>query len=126
MKDEEIGNKIGAWRNLVGLEYISRPEDSPIKAAMTLTGVQVRHMNIDELGEHLVVLDSYYTYLSAHMGQIYSRVQWNGDVYERAKLNQIKPLTDALKVKIDLYKKIYDRKVREAKWRAYNATSDRS
>ncbi len=125
MKDD-LGKEISNWRDNIGLQYISRPEDSPIKSAMNLTGVQIRSMNLDELGEHLVVLDSYYTYLSAHMGQIFSRVQYSGNAIERIKLNQIKPFTESLKVKIDLYKKIYDRKVREAKWRAFNATSDRS
>ena len=126
MEKKEIGGKISNWRNTVGLEFISRPEDNPIIESMSLTGTQIRIMDLDELGEHLVVLDSYYTYLNAQMGQIFSRVQYTGDIFERIKLNQIKPFTEALKVKIDLYKKIYDRKVIEVKWRAFNAAGDRS
>lgn len=125
MTNEELKKQIFSWRNSIGFQFISKPENDPISIAMSLTGANIRSMSIDELGEHLVVIDSYYTYLNAQMGQIFSRVQFNGDKIERVKLNQIKPFTEAVKVKIDLYKKIYDRKVREAKWRAY-ASSSRS
>ena len=123
---DDLGNKISSWRSTVGLNYVSRPENTTIKNAITLSGAQVRQMGLDDFGEHLIVLESYYTYLSAHMGQIFSRVQYTGDSIERIKLNQIKPFVEAIKVKIDLYKKIYDRKVSEVKWRAINDASDRS
>lgn len=126
MENEELKKQIGSWRNKVGLQFISRPENDPIARAMSLTGTDIRLMSIDDLGQHLVVIDGYYTYLNAEMGQIFSRVQFNSSRTERIKLNQIKPVTEAIKVKIDLYKKIYDRKVREAKWRAYNVSSNRS
>lgn len=125
MTNEELGIKIETWRGKVGFKFAQRPETDPIEEAMNLTGRVVSHMTIDELGECLVTLDGYYTYLNAEMGKIFSRVQFNRDAVERIKLNQIKPFTEAVKVKIDLYKKIYDRKVREAKWRAYDATSNR-
>ena len=126
MTNEQLGNKIADWRTKVGFEFAQRPDADPIKKAMSLTGFEIRTMNLDELGEHLVTLDGYYTYLNSEMGKIFSRVQFNRDAFERIKLNQIKPFTESVKVKIDLYKKIYDRKVREAKWRAYNVASDRS
>jgi len=125
MTSEELRNHISTWRSKVGFQFVSRPESDPIAKAMNLTGVDISSMSLDEFGEHLVILDGYYTFLNAEMGQIFSRVQFNGDKNERVKLNQIKPFTEAVKVKIDLYKKIYDRKVREAKWRAYDASSDR-
>ena len=120
-----LGEQIAEWRNRVGFDFATRPDTDPIEIAMSLTGADVRSMELDELGEHLVTLDGYYTYLNSEMGKIFSRVQFSRDATERIKLNQIKPFTEAVKVKIDLYKKIYDRKVREAKWRAYDATSNR-
>ncbi len=119
----DLREKISKWRDGVGFQFISRPSEDPIKAAMTLEGWLIKTMDIDDLGEHLVTLDSYYTYLSAEMGAIFSRVQYSQDREERVKLNQIKPLQEAVKVKIDLYKKIYDRKVREAKWRMNDSSS---
>lgn len=126
MNSEELGKEISAWRNKVGFQFISRPDEDPILKALGLSGQDISSMSFDELGEHLVVLDGYYTYLCSEMGRIFSRVQFSGDRVERIKLNQIKPFTESIKVKIDLYKKIYDRKVREANWRMHNATSDRS
>ncbi len=125
MTKEELGQEIEEWRAKVGFKFVQRPEADPIEEAMSLTGVEVSSMQLDKLGEHLVTIDGYYTYLNAEMGKIFSRVQFNHDPVERIKLNQIKPFTEAVKVKIDLYKKIYDRKVREAKWRAYDAASNR-
>lgn len=125
MTNEELGQKIKEWRGKVGFKFARRPDTDPIEEAMSLTGSEISSMELDKLGEHLVTLDGYYTYLNAEMGKIFSRVQFSRDAVERIKLNQIKPFTEAVKVKIDLYKKIYDRKVREAKWRAYDATSNR-
>lgn len=125
MTNDELGQQIEEWRDKVGFKFAQRPNTDPIEEAMSLTGSEVASMELDKLGEHLVTIDGYYTYLNAEMGKIFSRVQFNRDPTERIKLNQIKPFTEAVKVKIDLYKKIYDRKVREAKWRAYDATSNR-
>ena len=121
----QMKEKMSAWRDGVGFQFISMPEKDPIMLAMNLTGDQITQMSPDELGSHLVTLDGYYTYLSAEMGKIFAVVQFCGDSFERAKLNQVKPLQEAVKVKIDLYKKIYDRKVRETKWRPSDDTGSR-
>lgn len=47
------------------------------------------------------------------MGRIYANVVVTGNAAERAKLNILKPAVEALKVKIETLKKIYDRKIRE-------------
>ena len=125
MKDEEIGSAVHSWRETIGFKFAERPEPDPIARAMSLAGKEIASMSIDDLGEHLVVLDGYYTYLCSEMGVIFSRVLYSQDSFERIKLNQIKPFTEAVKVKIDLYKKIYDRKVREAKWRINDVASNR-
>lgn len=107
--------KIEEWRRSTYMDEISCPGEDQLKLAIEANNVA--SMEIEELGVVIETLANYHLYLAKEMGRIYARVQWNGDRTERAKLNMIKPVHDATKVKLDALKKIFESKVREDKWR---------
>lgn len=105
--------EVKRWRGEVGLSFITSPENDAIDQAVKLSGAGFSSLAPREQDEILSVLSSWHFFLSAEMGRIYARVVVNGNVADRAKLNMIKPAAEALKVKVDTLKKIYDRRIRE-------------
>lgn len=127
MKDE-----IERWKTATGLSSISMGDKDCIQYAMDVEGVELTTLNVIQLDEVLSILANYHIFLASEMGTLFARVKYleangpSGDLnLQRAKLNMVKPVHDAIKVKIDVLKKIYDRHVREAKWRE-DASSSRS
>lgn len=106
---EEVKN----WRLSSGLSFITSPENDAIEQAVKLSGAGFGSLAPREQDEILSVLSSWHFFLSAEMGRIYARVVAAGSATDRAKLNMIKPAAEALKVKVDTLKKIYDRRIRE-------------
>lgn len=111
----ETSKNIEQWRKSTFIDEISCPGKDQLKDALELTGAS--RLDIAELSLVIETLANYHLYLAKEMGRIYARVQWNGDRTERAKLNMIKPVHDATKVKLDALKKIFEAKIKEEKWR---------
>lgn len=140
MKEE-----LEAWKSKIGLSYIGRPEDDPIKRALNFTYNELLALPPDELGDLLLCLTNYYIYLQSESGHIYARLRFmrgkldqavyaqstkqsvfsleerraiiiEGDEEllalsdtinaENIKLDILKPITEAIKVKIDATTKL--------------------
>lgn len=108
-------DEIEEWRKSTCMDKISCPGEDQLATALEMSSAST--LDIPDLGIVIETLANYHLYLAKEMGRIYARVQWNGDRIERAKLNMIKPVHDATKVKLDALKKIFEAKVREDKWR---------
>lgn len=114
---EQIEN----WRKEAGLNTIEMGDKSEIEYAMTIYGSDLTQLSAVQMDEVMSTLANYLIYVAHEMGTIFARVRYLESTRgpasslntERAKLNIIKPVHDAIKVKIDLLKKIYDRKVKE-------------
>jgi hypothetical protein len=112
VKKEDV-EKIREWRTEIGLTFIQSPTDDVIKEAIHQSGHNFASLIPRMQDEILAVLSSWYFFLSAEQGRIYANVIATSSETERAKLNMLKPVVDALKVKIDAIKKIYDRRIKE-------------
>ena len=106
-------DEVKKWRAETGLTFITSPENDAIEQAVKLSGAGFASLAPREQDEILSVLSSWHFFLSAEMGRIYARVVATSSGTDRAKLNMIKPAAEALKVKVDTLKKIYDRRIRE-------------
>lgn len=113
----DIMTEIKNWRGSTLIDQIESPKSDQLVLLMGRT--DSRKLSIPELGYIIETLANYHLFLAAEMGRIYARVQYNGDKIERAKLNMIKPVHDSVKVKIDVLKKIFDSKVKEAERKKY-------
>jgi len=106
-----LEEEIKEWRKSTYMDKIACPGKDQLETALEITGAS--QLTIPELGLVIETLANYHLYLAKEMGRIYARVQWNSDKTERAKLNMIKPVHDATKVKLDALKKVFDAKVQE-------------
>lgn len=106
-----LEEQIEEWRKSTYMDRITCPEQDQLDMAMNLVGIS--ELEIKDIGFVIETLANYHLYLAKEMGRIYARVQWNGDKTERAKLNMIKPVHDATKVKLDALKKVFDAKIQE-------------
>ncbi len=112
--------QIENWRKQTGLSTIEMGDKSEVEYAMGICGTALTTLSPVQMDEVMSNLANYLLFMAHEMGVIFARVRYleavgprDKLVVERAKLNIIKPVHDAIKVKIDLLKKIYDRKVRE-------------
>jgi hypothetical protein len=112
MEKEEV-ERIRKWREETGLSFISEQNDDAVKLAIAKSGGEFARLHPKEQDEVLCILSSWYFYLSAEMGRIYANVVLTQSTNEKTKLNMLKPVVEALKVKIETLKKIYDRRIRE-------------
>ena len=124
----ELKKEIEDWRKQLGLNTLDLGDKTEIEFAMNVRGADLTALSIVQVDEVMSILANYLLYLAHEMGILFARVKYlesagpKRHLYgERAKLNIIKPVHDAIKVKIDLLKKIYDRRVKEAQ----NATGNR-
>lgn len=126
----DVKKEIETWKESTRISNISLGDTNEIKAAMGLGAKEISSFSLRELDESLIVLTNYLIYVSYEMGRLFAMVRFLESTddrqklnIERVKLNIVKPVHDALKVKIDILKKIYDRKIWEAR---SNATGNRS
>jgi hypothetical protein len=119
--DMELKQQIEDWRKQTGLSTLQLGDKTEIEYAMNVQGSDLTTLSPVQMDEVMSVLANYLLYLAHEMGVLFARVKYleaagpKRLLYgERAKLNIVKPVHDAIKVKIDLLKKIYDRKVRDA------------
>lgn len=117
----EIKEKIDKWRKEVGLTFIGLGDKELISYAMNVQGSDLANLTLVQMDEVMSILANYLLFLAHEMGVLFARVKYLESIRsmnllyaERAKLNIIKPVHDAIRVKIDLMKKIYDRKVKDA------------
>lgn len=117
-------NEIENWKKNAGLSTIEMGDKTEIEYAMGICGTELTTLSPVQMDEVMSNLANYYLFVAHEMGVIFARVRYleaNGPRgllnLERAKLHIIKPVHDAIKVKIDLLKKIYDRKVQEARYK---------
>lgn len=109
---------IEKWTNETCLGYIKLSHNADIERAMNLAGNEIRALDLAGLDEIIVTLANYLIYLAKEMGTIYARVKYlesagsDRVVNERIKLSIIKPVHDALRVKLDVLKTIYNGKLR--------------
>jgi hypothetical protein len=92
--------------------FITSPSEDPLRKAIQAGG-ELADANPRDIDEVVIVLTNYHFFLSSEMGRIYAALIATNSEMMRAKLNMIKPVVEAVKVKIDALKKIYDRKIRE-------------
>jgi hypothetical protein len=117
----ELKEEIEDWQKQVGISTLVIGDKEVIEYSMNIQGEGLSQLTIVQLDEVMSVLANYFLYLAYQMGTLFARVKYlesagpKSRLYaERAKLNIVKPVHDAIKVKIDLLKKIYDRRVKEA------------
>ena len=117
----EVKQQIEDWRKQVGLSTLELGDKDEITYAMNVQGAELTALSPVQMDEVMSVLANYLLFLAHEMGTLFARVKYLESagpksrlLGERAKLNIIKPVHDAIKVKIDLLKKIYDRKVKDA------------
>lgn len=117
----ELRDQIDNWRKQIGLSTLQLGDKTEIEYAMNICGPDLTAISIVQMDEVMSVLANYLLFLAHEMGTLFARVRYLESagpkrlLYEqRAKLNIVKPVHDAIKVKIDLLKKIYDRRVRDA------------
>jgi signal recognition particle subunit SEC65 len=111
--DQKEAEEIKKWRAETGLTFIVSPSEDAVEKAIKSSGEGFSELHPRSQDEVLSILSSWHFYLSAEMGRIYARVVINANEVDRAKLNMVKPVAEALKVKIETLKKIYDRRIRE-------------
>lgn len=116
----EVKNEIIRWQKEIGLSTLELGPKGEIEYAMNIHGGDLSELSIVQMDEVMSILANYLLFIAHQMGLIYARVKYLESrgpkgklLIERAKLNIIKPVHDAIKVKIDLLKKIYDRRVKE-------------
>jgi hypothetical protein len=112
LEKEEV-ERIRKWREETGLNFIHSQSEDAIKVAIERSGEGFADRHPKEQDEVLSILSSWYFYMAAEMGRIYANVVLTSNVEERTKLNMLKPVVEALKVKIETLKKVYDRRIRE-------------
>lgn len=110
--EEKHFEELKKWRAETGIGYITSPAEDPLRRAIQ-SGAELSDCHPKDLDEVLIILTNYHFYLSSEMGRIYAVLVATNSEVCRAKLNMIKPVVEALKVKIDAIKKIYDRRIRE-------------
>lgn len=124
----EIKKDIEGWKKQIGLDGIQSNAQNEIQFVMSLTSKELAAMDAKQFDEIMLVLGNWFFFLSHEMGTIYARVRHMQNTpsekldLERAKLNILKPVHEALKVKIEVFKKVYERKI----WEVRNASSSRS
>ena len=145
---EEISN----WRTKMGLDFITRPQEDKLKAAVELSTIQLDNMPLVDLDEFLLVLSNYYVYLGSEIGRLSARARFLSDELQykvsnktqsigggtaeerrsliisldeklgdlsktltmtRAQIEQLNPVYDAIKMKLDSLKRIYFRRTSE-------------
>jgi hypothetical protein len=111
MKQEDR-DKIVSWRKSTFLDKIHSPGVDQLELVMSTSDFS--SMEASEMSIVIETLANWHLFLASEMGRAFAAVQWNGDSLARAKLNMVKPVHDATKVKIDALKKIYDYKVKTA------------
>jgi len=115
-----LKDDIDNWKKQVGLSTLSLGDGGEVEYALSIKGSGITLLSITQLDEVMTILANYLIFLAHEMGVLYARVKYlenskNRELLqsERIKYNIIRPVHDAIKVKIDLLKKIYDRKMRE-------------
>lgn len=73
---------LDAWKNEIGLNYVSRPGDF-LEEALNFSNESLASATPDELSEVLLCLANYYLYLQNESGHIYARLS-----VMRSKLDQ--------------------------------------
>jgi len=112
---ENIRDEMARWGAQYALAFNKPPEQDRLEWALN-PDLNAHELSLDQLGQLMFILASYHYSLAAEMGRVYARMRYNpSDNVSRAKLNIIKPQHDSLEVKINVIKKLFDRKVYASK-----------